>query len=330
MDKFHRIDIVDSHTGGEPTRVVLAGAPDLGRGNLADQLRVLREERDWFRSAVINEPRGSSALVGALLRPSTDASCAAGVIFFNNIGYIGMCGHGAIGLAVTLAHLRRLAVGPHRFETPVGMVQVQLHNAQRVSVTNVPSFRYRKGLVLKVPEIGDVKGDVAWGGNWFFILSEHGQALELENVGRLTNYAGAIRRQLDGQGVRGPAGELIDHVELCGPPSNPELADGSNFVLCPGNAYDRSPCGTGTSAKLACLIEDGQLSPGAAWRQQGITGSVFEARGQIEDGRVVPTVTGSAHITAEATLLLDPDDPLVRGLGGKGQAPLAYSRSREL
>lgn len=316
VNSIGKISVIDSHTGGEPTRAVLAGGPDLGPGPLRERLRTLRDRHDWLRTAVVREPRGSDALVGALLCEASDPSCVAGAIFFNNAGYLGMCGHGAIGLAVTLAHLGRLQVGEHRLETPVGVVALQLHDRHRVSLGNVASFRHCRNLELKVPNLGKIKGDIAWGGNWFFLAEEHGQGLRLDNVHALTDCAWAIRRQLEVQGVCGPAGEPIDHVALFGPPSDPAKADSRNFVLCPGRAYDRSPCGTGTSAKLACLIEDGKLAAGDLWRQEGIAGSLFEASAAVENGRILPRITGAAYVTGESTLLLNPADPFAYGLQG--------------
>lgn len=309
------VQVIDSHTGGEPTRVVVAGGPDLGSGTMAERLELMRNAHDEFRCAVVNEPRGSDVLVGALLCEPHDAAAAAGAIFFNNVGFLGMCGHGSIGLAVTLRHLGRLAAGEHCLETPAGDVVLTVHDRNRVSVGNVPSYRYRGNCKLQVPEIGAVCGDIAWGGNWFFLISDHGQRLEYGNTVRLTEYAGAVRRELDSQGFCGPDGQLIDHVELFGPPSDTAKADSRNFVLCPGMAYDRSPCGTGTSAKIACLIEDGRLQPGATWRQESITGSVFEARGEVTDGQIHPVITGTAYITGETSLLFDSADPFRYGLG---------------
>ena len=317
MSSIHRISVIDSHTGGEPTRVVIAGGPDLGGGSVADQARVFREQHDRFRSAVVNEPRGSDVLVGALLCPPTEPGCAAGVIFFNNVGELGMCGHGTIGLAVTLAHLGRVGPGEHRIETPVGVVTATLHDRNRVTVRNVPSYRFRAGVVADVPGLGPVTGDVAWGGNWFFLTADHGQELHARNVERLTAVSWAIRRSLEANGITGAGGGVIDHIELVGPPGDP-ANHARNFVLCPGGAYDRSPCGTGTSAKLACLAADGKLRPGEVWRQESVIGSVFE--GAIEPagepGSVLPSITGTAYVTAEATLLLDPADPLRDGLRG--------------
>jgi len=310
-----RLQVVDSHTGGEPTRVVVAGGPDLGRGPLSQRLERLRAEHDWLRRAAVNEPRGSDVLVGALLCEPEDPRSAAGVIFFNNVGYLGMCGHGTIGLVVTLAHLGRLAPGEHLIETPVGVVAARLHDDGRVSVANVRSYRLQRGVsvTVRVPGRGarTVTGDVAYGGNWFFLCDDHGLDVEPGNLPLLTETARRIKAALAAAGVTGE-GHEVDHVELFGPS---ETADSRSFVLCPGDAYDRSPCGTGTSAKLACLAADGKLAPGRAWRQESVIGSVFEAVYRpAPEGGVLPTITGTAHVTAEATLLLDPTDPYVHGI----------------
>lgn len=308
------ISVIDSHTGGEPTRVVVRGGPDLGDGDMAERVRIFREQYDPFRSAVVNEPRGSDVMVGALLTEPTDSSCVAGVIFFNNVGYLGMCGHGTIGLMVTLAHLGRIAPGEHRLETPVGIVTARLHENGTVSVQNVPSKRYAYAVEVAVPGWGTVTGDVAWGGNWFFLVGEHGQELTIRNVDVLTEYAWAVRRALFENGITGADGVEIDHIELFAP-SPTSGVDSRNFVLCPGKAYDRSPCGTGTSAKLACLFADGKLREGDVWRQESITGSVFEGAVHIgTDGAIVPTITGSAFINSEANLILSPADPLCWGI----------------
>lgn len=305
------VRVVDSHTGGEPTRVVLDGAPDLGGGSVAEQLKVFRDQHDAFRSAVVNEPRGSDVLVGALLVPPEDESCAAGVIFFNNVGYLGMCGHGTIGLGVTLARLGRIAPGNHRIETPVGVVTATLHEDGSVSVANVPSHRQAKQVAVEVPGIGRVVGDVAWAGNWFFLVGDHPWSLELARVEELTQVSWAIRQAVNAQGY-----PEVDHVELFGPSKSPRV-DSRNFVLCPGKAYDRSPCGTGTSAKLACLAADGELAEGEPWVQESILGSCFRGTYRWLDrgaGVVAPTITGTAHVNAEARLILDEADPFCWGI----------------
>ncbi|HLY11186.1 MAG TPA: 4-hydroxyproline epimerase [Planctomycetota bacterium] len=305
------IQVVDSHTGGEPTRVVLSGGPDLGRGPIPERLARFRSEHDAFRTAVVTEPRGSDPVVGALLCEPVDPRSAAAVIFFNNVGFLGMCGHGTIGLLATLAHLGRIQPGAHRLETPVGAVTATLHENGEVSVTNVPSYRTRKAV-----SVGGVTGDVAWGGNWFFLVEDHGQRLELANVDALTDYAWALRQALANEGIAGEHGAEIDHIELFAPTPN---ADSRNFVLCPGKAYDRSPCGTGTSAKLACLAADGTLKEGQIWRQESIVGSIFEGSVRIVDGVVHPTIRGSAFVTAESTLLRDPRDPFASGIRHPGR-----------
>ena len=313
---MRRISVIDSHTGGEPTRVVTAGGPDLGTGSVAERCRVFRDRFDRFRSAVVNEPRGSDVLVGALLVEPVDPTAAVGVIFFNNVGVLNMCGHGTIGLVATLAHHGRIGPGRHRIETPVGDVTATLHRDGRVSVRNVPSYRHAAGVAVDVPGYGRVSGDIAWGGNWFYLVSEHQEELSLANVDCLTDVTWRIRQAMEANGVTGANGGLIDHIELFGPPADP-ANHSRNFVLCPGKAYDRSPCGTGTSAKLACLAAAGKLAPGEDWRQEGILGSVFEGRYEPgEGGTVVPTITGSAWVTAEATLLLQEGDPFRDGIRG--------------
>ncbi|MGF1581882.1 MAG: proline racemase family protein [Gemmataceae bacterium] len=307
------VRVVDSHTGGEPTRVVIDGGPDLGSGPLVDRRKRFQEQHDDFRSAVVNEPRGSDVLVGALLVPPTDSSCVAGVVFFNNVGYLGMCGHGTMGVAVTLAHLGRITPGSHRLETPIGIISFELHDSNTVTIENVPSYRLSQSVAVTVDGTGTLYGDVAWGGNWFYLVSDHSQALSLSNVEQLTAYTWKIRTALTSQGITGHNGEEIDHIELFGPPGS-NHADSKNFVLCPGKAYDRSPCGTGTSAKLACLYADGKLKEGVVWRQESITGSVFEGTIRIDGDDLIPRLTGTAYICAESTLIFESNDPLRTGI----------------
>jgi 4-hydroxyproline epimerase len=311
--EHRRVRIIDSHTGGEPTRVVVTGGPDLGAGSLSERRERFRCEHDDFRSAVVNEPRGSDVMVGALLCEPTDPKCAAGVIFFNNVGYLGMCGHGTIGLVVTLEHIGRIGPGMHYIETPVGTIQAQLHENGEVTVNNVASYRSAANLALDVPGHGTVHGDVAWGGNWFFLVHNHNAELTLGNVEGLTAFTWAIRKALREKGITGGDGKEIDHVELFAPSQMPGVHSKS-FVLCPGKAYDRSPCGTGTSAKLACLYADGKIREGQIWKQESIVGSVFEGSVTVRDGKVYPSIKGSAFVNAEAELVLDPRDPFCMGI----------------
>jgi 4-hydroxyproline epimerase len=308
-----RVHVVDSHTGGEPTRVVISGGPDLGSGPLSERLAKFRSEHDAWRAAMVNEPRGSDVIVGALLCESTDPSCTAGVIFFNNVGYLGMCGHGTIGLVVTLAWLRRIKPGDHRIETPVGIVDAHLHENGEVTVRNVPCYRHLKDAPVQIEDFGIFTGDVAWGGNWFYLMYTHKFEIAPRNVDQLTDFACRVKCQLLAQGVTGADGAEIDHIELYGP-AQQSYADSKNFVLCPGGIYDRSPCGTGTSAKLACLYADGKLKAGGIYRQEGILGSVFEGSVEVRDGKILPSIKGSAFITGEAELNLDPRDPFCYGV----------------
>ena len=312
-DQYQRVRIIDSHTGGEPTRVVLSGGPDLGKGSLAERLNRFRTEHDTFRSAVVNEPRGSDVIVGALLCEPTDPKCVAGVIFFNNVGYLGMCGHGTIGLVATLAFLNKIGPGEHHIDTPVGTVSAVLHPNGEVTVNNVPSYRLAANVVVEIPGYGQVRGDVAWGGNWFFLVREHAMELSLKKIEELTSFTWAIRVALREQGITGTGNQEIDHVELFAPSGLPQV-DSKNFVLCPGKAYDRSPCGTGTSAKLACLYADGKLTEGQVWKQESIVGSVFQGTVKVREGKVYPSIRGAAHVNAEAELIFDPNDPFCLGI----------------
>ncbi len=320
---FRQLQVIDSHTEGEPTRVVIAGGPDLGSGDLEGRLERLREQDDSLRKRVIFEPRGSEVIVGALLCEPVDPAHAAGVIFFNDVGYLGMCGHGTIGLVTTLAYLGRISPGKHAIETPVGIVQTELHADGSVSVQNIPSYRYRDAVAVDVPGYGNFVGDIAWSGNWFFLIGEHSYDLHVEDRAELVRVTTAIRSALTECGITGADGALIDHVELFSKPVDPSNSS-RNFVLCPGASFDRSPCGTGTSAKMACMYAGGILEPGVTWRQEGILGTVFVGSIEVEaksanamstqSQAVIPTIAGRAWITAESTLLFDPSDPFQEGI----------------
>lgn len=308
------IHVIDSHTAGEPTRVVMSGFPELVGESLAQRRAYFRDCFDHWRSAIACEPRGSDTMVGALLLPPTDPRCCAGVIFFNNVGYLGMCGHGTIGLVRTLAHVGRIQPGEHLLETPVGVIGVTLHADGRVSLENVESYRFKAAVSVDVPGWGTVTGDIAWGGNWFFIIEQSPYLLDVSHAAELGSYTIAIQRALLANGICGEGGAVIDHVEISG--QAPDGTGARNFVMCPGGAYDRSPCGTGTSAKIACLAADGKLGEGEQWLQQGILGSAFEGRYRNGARGVIPTITGQAWITAEAQLLMEPGDPLAWGITG--------------
>ncbi|MFA5595438.1 MAG: proline racemase family protein [Trueperaceae bacterium] len=340
-----RISFIDSHTGGEPTRLVTVGGPDLGSGSLAERLARFRAEHDDFRRAAVTEPRGSDVLVGALLCEPVNPAAAAGVIFFNNVGYLGMCGHGTIGLVATLAYMGELQPGSHVIETPVGDVTAELHADGSVSVHNVPAYRHAAGVSVQVEWRGEevtVTGDVAWGGNWFFLctdpVDQFGLTVDATDLAALTDFSWRVKQALASAGITGDGGGEIDHVELFVP--GEDGADSRSFVLCPGMAYDRSPCGTGTSAKLACLAADGKLAPGQTWVQESVIGSRFEGRyewatsaaagdasglpagaapvggpgGGASAPRILPVITGRAHVMAEGSLVIDPADEFAWGI----------------
>lgn len=310
------IFVIDSHTAGEPTRVVVSGLPEPAGRTMVEKREHFRKECDSFRRAIVCEPRGHEAMVGALLCEPTSSDCVAGVIFFNNVDVLHGCLHGTMGVAVTLFHLGRISEGIHRIDTPTGVVSVSLGGGGRVTVGNIRSYRSQSNLSVSVPRYSSVSGDVAWGGNWFFLTEPpSGLEVKLSNLEALTVFCRALRLQLAREGITGESGARIDHIELFGPPGNGVPADSRNFVLCPGDAYDRSPCGTGTSAKLACLHAEGKLAPGEIWRQSGILDSVFEGIVEVApEGGVFPVVTGSAFITAESSLIISQGDPFAFGI----------------
>jgi len=310
-----RIRVIDTHTGGEPTRVVVASPIDLGNGSMSERRELFAAKFDDYRKAIVCEPRGSDVMVGALLVPPENPASMAGVIFFNNVGCLGMCGHGTIGVAIALQYMERVTTGIHRIDTPVGQVHFELLGDNRVRIQNVPSYRFRAAVPVKLRSGQTLHGDIAWGGNWFFICQDHGLPVEMHALGELQRLTSEVREALEANGIRGEDGGVIDHIELIGPPSTIVRADARNYVMCPGAAYDRSPCGTGTSAKVACLAADGKLEPGQIHRQESILGSLFEATYTLVDnGRILPIITGAAYVNGEADLILDASDPFCMGI----------------
>jgi 4-hydroxyproline epimerase len=307
------IRVVDSHTAGQPTRVIVDGSPDLGEGTLVERRDRFRRDFDRFRSAVVGEPRGYDALVGAILCKPSDPTCTTAAIFFDSFGYHDMSGHGMIGLAVTLEYLGHISRGPVRVETPAGPVTIDLHEAGDISVQNVPSFRHRKGVVVSVDGAGKFGGDIAWGGAWYFLADDHREELNATRLDRLTEVTRSIRRALAREGITGPKGETIDNVALFGQPHRRD-ARSKNFVLRAGRTYGRSPSGTAMSAKMACLYTDGLLPEGQNWRQESILGTIFDGSVSVENGQIIPTIRSTAHVTAESTLIVDERDPYTWGL----------------
>lgn len=307
-----QMEVVDSHTEGEPTRVVVAGWPEIEGRTMATRREAFARTHDALRRAVVAEPRGHEAMVGALLTAPVEASSEAGAVFFDNAGTLGMCGHGLMGVARTLQFLGRVGPGKMRVDTPVGTVFAEIGDDGTVTIENIPAFVHEMGVTIEVPGAGPLRGDVAWGGNWFFVTQLGAPSLDLANVRELVALAAQIRRALAAARVTGAGGAEIDHVELCGPPHRAD-ADSRNFVLCPGLAYDRSPCGTGTSARMAVLAARGMLRPRQVWRQESITGSLFTGWLEERGSDLVPFVKGRAFVTARSTLFFDPRDPFRAG-----------------
>lgn len=319
------LDVVDSHTAGEPTRTVVGGLPEsllqivtASEHSLSEIAAWMRTDHDWIRTSLISEPRGSDVMVGAVLLPSPNDQCVASVIFFNNVGYLGMCGHGMIGVVTTLAWLGRIQPGRHQIATPVGNVGAVLHEDGRVTIANVVSYRYRTDVPAQLSNGQVVHGDIAWGGNWFFLCQDHGLEISPINIPALTRLSQAIRESLDRDAIRGQHDQVIDHVELVSAVEDEPTLTVKNYVLCPGLAYDRSPCGTGTSAKVACLAADKKLTVGETVRVIGISGESFEATYEMaadgSDGHILPSVTGRAYVNGRCQLIFDSNDPFQFGI----------------
>ncbi len=310
---------IDSHTEGEPTRVLIDGVPPLSGATMSEKRAELQRDWDHIRTALTSEPRASEGTVAAILTEPVTLGAAAGVIFANRSAYLGMCGHGTIGVARTLQYLERIGAGAQRFtlDTPAGRVDVETFEDGSVDLRNVASYAYRLDVSVDVPNVGTIHGDIAYGGNWFFLLDATKLDLhlrvDLENVAELTAFTKSVDRALRDQRITGQNGATVDHVELFGPPHR-EDADSKNFVLCPDGAYDRSPCGTGTSAKMAVLARRGDLRAGEAWHQESITGTLFTGRYEGEGQSIVPYIRGRAFITAETTLFFDRGDPFEHGI----------------
>ena len=264
-------------------------------------------------AARVLEPRGHNAMVAALLTSPVQAGSTTGVIFMNDVGVLGMCGHGLIGVIKTLQYLGRISYETVQVDTVAGTVMASASSDGTISITNVPSSCTRFDVEIDL-DGRRYRGDIAYGGNWFFLVdADDDTIIDISNVERLMSLTRALRARLYAAGITGDDGSVIDHVELTGPPQRLG-ADSRNFVLCPGNAYDRSPCGTGTSAKMASLYARGKLPLGQAWRQEGILGSVFVGRLSGEGGGLVPTITADAHITSEARLIFEDADPFRSGI----------------
>lgn len=336
--QFERIvHVVDSHTAGEPTRVVTGGLPNVPGATMADKRAFLRQHCDALRSGLVCEPRGHDAIVAAYLLPPCDPTAHAGVVFANDVGYLGMCGHGAIGVATTLLAMGMVAPASAdgdteiRLDTPVGTVvaQVAVRDGRpgAVRLRNVPSFLHARDVEVPVEGIGRVTVDVAWGGNWFAILPEDelGVAVEPERLPALLERTMAVREALIRHDVFGfdpatGAPQEIDHVEVYRVLRHPDARVATRtMTLCPGRAYDRSPCGTGTSAKIATLHARGEIAPGDVFVNQSVIGTEFRARilAVDRDGDrtlVTPEIEGQAWITGLQQLVFDPTDPLKSGL----------------
>src|SRR5688500_1016033 len=190
---MREVTVIDSHTEGEPTRVVISGWPEPAGATMDERRDTMRRTQDSLRSAVVREPRGHDAIVGALLTPPVSSDARAGVVFFNDVGYLGMCGHGLIGVVRTLEFLGTITAGVVKIDTPVGQVSAELHADGGVTIENVPAYRHQTDVEVDVPGFGRVRGDVAYGGNWFFLADAGEHPVTMMNVRELMAFTMGIR-----------------------------------------------------------------------------------------------------------------------------------------
>jgi 4-hydroxyproline epimerase len=305
---MHSVRVIDSHTEGEPTRLVVEGLPEPAGNTVQDRVAAIERDFEALYRPLLLEPRAYEAMVGAWMGSPTAEGCIADVVYFNPAGVLGMCGHGTIGVAATLAQTGKLSPGDYRFNTPAGIVGVKIVDPATVQIENIPSYRIAASARLEVEGYGGVVGDVAYGGNHFFLVKNSPIPVISDRMDELGSFTKAVMAAARAQGYPD-----VNHVEVFGPPER-EDADSKNYVLCPGGEYDRSPCGTGTSAKLACLAADGKLAPGEVWTQESIIGTAFRAWYRADGDHTRPTIEGRAYITGEATLQFNDDDPLREGI----------------
>jgi len=332
--KFDRFfTVIDSHTAGHPTRIVVGGLPKVRGGSVAQKRDYIKSKMDYIRTLLCNEPRGHSCMYGAFLVEPSSEDADFGVIFFSTASYDDMCGHGTIGVATVLTEMnmvrREEPTTEVTFETPAGLVRVETKvvggKVKSVSFVNVPAFLYKKDISIDVPGYGEVKGDVAFGGNWFFYVNakEIGVRVRSENVDALARAGIAIKNEFNKEfDLVHPTNPNISRkllaTSIIDIPVKNKNADQNNIVV-EGKWVDRSPCGTGTSGRMAVLFAKNKLGLNEDFVNESITGETFRGRliGETKVGEypaVVPEITGNAYITGFNHIILDPDDPF----GSKG------------
>ncbi|MCX7884843.1 MAG: proline racemase [Caloramator sp.] len=331
MKAIRTINAVDSHTMGEPTRIVIGGVPVIPGKTMPEKKAYLEKNLDHIRTAIMHEPRGHKDMFGSIITQPTKEEADLGIIFMDGGGYLNMCGHGSIGALTVAVELGMVPVKePYTdvvLEAPAGLVKgkvkVEDGKAKEVSIVNVPSFLYKQDVEVDVPEVGKLTIDISFGGSFFALVKSSDIAIDIctSNAQKLCDVGMKILKAVNEQvKVQHPVLEHIksvDLVEIYGPAKNPK-ATLQNVVVFGQGQVDRSPCGTGTSAKLATLYAKGQLKINEEFIYESITGTMFKGR-VLEETKVgdykaiIPEITGSAYITGFNQFIIDPEDPLKYG-----------------
>lgn len=322
---------IDTHTGGEPTRTIIGGLPYIPGKTIVEKMHYLKENMDWVRTSLMFEPRGHSVMSGVILTEPTTPEADIGVIFIETGGYLPMCGHDTIGVSTALVEAGIVkAEEPFTYislDTPAGLTRVKVHvengKAKSVTFRNIPSFVFAEDVEVTVPGFGRIKMDVAYGGNVYAILPAEAVGLKIlpENASEIIQKGKLVRDAVNKQvNIQHPEKPFINectHVQFYGEPTNPG-ANLKNTVFFADSGIDRSPCGTGTSARVATLYAKGELELNQEFLHESIIGSIFVARA-VEEAKVgpykavIPEVTGSAFVTAMSQFVIDPEDPHKNG-----------------
>jgi proline racemase/trans-L-3-hydroxyproline dehydratase len=327
----HIIATIDTHTAGEPTRIVMSGLPPILGETMSAKKDYLRDNLDHFRQLLMQEPRGHRDMFGAILLPPLSQSSQYGVLFIDNGGYLDMCGHGIIGITTALIEMGMvLATEPETlivFDTPAGLVearaQVKDNEVLEVSVANVPSFVYAKDVEIILPHVGSVKVDVSFGGNFFAMVKAQDLQISVhrDNLSQLLHWGMLVKNAVNEKlTVQHPTQKHITSVELTEiyERSNPSLPFSKSVVIFGQGQLDRCPCGTGTSAAMATLYERGELPLGTEFINESLIGTQFRGKllREVKVGSftaVEPVLLGKAYLTGIHQFVVDPNDPLKYG-----------------
>jgi len=326
----HTFTCIDGHTCGNPVRLVAGGGPLLRGSTMMERRAHFLAEYDWIRTGLMFEPRGHDVMSGSILYPPTREDCDVAILFIETSGCLPMCGHGTIGtvtMAIENGLVKPKTPGVLRLDTPAGLVTAEYRQegdyVEEVRITNVPSFLYAEGLTVECPDLGEISVDVAYGGNFYAIVEPQANYRDMADysAGQLIAWSPVVRQRLNEkysfEHPVNPAINRLSHMLWTGAPTHPD-ADARNAVFYGDKAIDRSPCGTGTSARMAQLHAKGRLKAGEDFVHESIIGSLFKGRVEREVSvankpAIIPSIGGWARQTGFNTIFIDDRDPFAHG-----------------